>query len=335
MNKKLLFTLLQYAIFFGLAFALIVWQYQKLSPGDLAQIKEAFRQVQGRLWLLFPITIVGFLSHLFRALRWKLLLQPLHLRPSIFNITAAVLVGYLVNLLLPRMGEVARCTVLARYEKEPADKIIGTIVAERSFDLICLVLVAALAFAIQVDVVRDYAAGLYTQLSAKSGVLVTAGGVLVGLIAVLFIIYKKGKNSKIGGFIAGLGSGISAIWKMKSRALFLLYTLLIWACYLGLIYIGFFSLDATMGLGIKAALSVLVFGSLGMIVTPGGLGAYPIAVQEVLQQLYGVTAAMGLAFGWVSWLVQTLLLLVLGLLALLFLPIYNRRHEQAHRLDRK
>lgn len=327
MKKKTLFTLLQYLVFFGLAFALIVWQYRKLSPDELSQIGVAFEQVKGRLWLLIPITIVGFFSHFFRALRWKLLLQPVGLRPSTFNITGAVLVGYLVNLLVPRMGEVARCTVLARYEKEPADKLIGTIVAERSFDLVCLILVAVFTFAIQVDVVRDYAAGILTQLSAKSGVLAGAIGVLVALILVLYFIYKKGKNSKLGGFIAGIGNGISAIWKMKSRGLFLLYTFLIWACYLGLIYIGFYSMDATMGLDLKAALAVLVFGSLGMIVTPGGLGAYPIAVQEVLMQLYGVTAAMGLAFGWVSWLVQTLLLLVLGLLALLLLPAYNRKRE--------
>lgn len=335
MKKKTLLTLLQYLIFFGLAFALILWQYRQLTPDDLAQIRVAFGQVKGRLWLLLPITVVGFLSHFFRALRWKLLLAPLNLRPSTFNITGAVLVGYLVNLLLPRMGEVARCTVLARYEKEPADKIIGTIVAERSFDLICLVLVSVLAFSIQVDVVQAYASGLMQQLSEKTGVLLGALAILIGVVAVLFYIYKKGKNSKIGGFIAGIGSGISAIWKMKSRSLFILYTILIWTCYLGLIYIGFYSLDATMHLGIPAALSVLVFGSLGMIVTPGGLGAYPIAVQEVLTQLYGVSAAMGLAFGWVSWLVQTLLLLVLGLLALLFLPIYNRRHDAAntHRLD--
>lgn len=329
MKKKTLFTLLQYLIFFGLAFVLIVWQYRQLSPDDLAQIRVATGQVKGRLWLLIPIAIVGFLSHYFRALRWKLLLIPLNLRPTTINITGAVLIGYLVNLLLPRMGEVARCTVLARYEKEPADKIIGTIVAERSFDLVCLIFVALLAFAIQVDVVRDYAGGLLSKLSEKKGVLLTAAGILIAVILLLVFIYKKGKNSKIGGFIAGIGSGISAIWKMKNRALFLFYTVLIWACYLGLIYIGFYSLNATMGLDIRAALSVLVFGSLGMIVTPGGLGAYPIAVQEVLTQLYGVSAAMALAFGWVSWLVQTLLLLVLGFLALLILPIYNRRREAA------
>lgn len=331
MSKKTLFTLLQYLVFFGLAFGLIWWQYRRLSPADLEQISVAFEQVKGRMWLLFPITIVGFLSHLFRALRWKLLLAPLHLRPSTFNITGAVLIGYLVNLLLPRMGEVARCTVLARYEKEPADKIIGTIVAERSFDLVCLILVSMLAFAIQVDVVRGYVGALLAKLSEKSGALLGALGILAGLVILLVFIYRKGKNSKIGGFIAGIGSGISAIWKMQRRGLFLLYTLLIWTCYLGLIYIGFLSMDATMVLDLKAALSVLVFGSLGMIVTPGGLGAYPIAVQEVLTQLYAVAPAMGLAFGWVSWLVQTLLILVLGLLSLLFLPMYNRESLIANR----
>ncbi|MBS1590370.1 MAG: flippase-like domain-containing protein, partial [Bacteroidetes bacterium] len=156
MKKKTVLTLFQYIIFFGLGAILIWWQYTKLSPLDKNEIFASFHAVKGKIWLLAPVLIIGFLSHLFRALRWKLLLAPLKLKPSTPNITFAVLIGYLVNLLVPRMGEVARCSVLAKYEQEPVDKIVGTMVAERSFDFICLVFVTLLTFVLQIDVANDY-----------------------------------------------------------------------------------------------------------------------------------------------------------------------------------
>ena len=115
---------------------------------------------------------------------------------------------------------------------------------------------------------------------------------------------------------------------MKKRSLFILYTVLIWGGYLSLIYIGFWALPATEHLGIGAALSVLVFGSIGMIVTPGGLGAYPQALQLVLNMLYGVKSAFGLAFGWISWLAQTLIIAIFGIIAFIFLPIYNKTSDE-------
>ncbi len=114
MKKKKAFVLLQYAIFFGLGFALVYYQYTQLSPQDISELKTSLSQVSERTWILYPIILIGFLSHFFRALRWRLMLEPLKLKPSVFNITAAVFIGYLTNLLLPRMGEVAKCTILAK-----------------------------------------------------------------------------------------------------------------------------------------------------------------------------------------------------------------------------
>ena len=336
--KKVLLTILQYLIFFGLGALLIWWQYGKLTPNDKTEILASFAQVRERLWLIFPVITVGFLSHLFRALRWKLLLEPLKLRPSTANITFAVLIGYLANLLIPRAGEIARCTVLAKYEKEPVDKIVGTIVAERSFDLVCLILVTVLAFALQMDVAADYINEMMAKFSIKGSTIALGIAGMLLFFALLIFVYKKNKKSKVGEFLSGIGYGILSIKFMHKKGQFLLYTFLIWFCYLSLVYIGFKSIDATMHLGWMPALSVLVFGSLGMIVTPGGIGAYPPAVQVVLLQLYNVKGSFGLAFGWVSWMAQTLVVLVLGLLSLLLLPIYNVKphgqtavdHQQDH-----
>jgi glycosyltransferase 2 family protein len=326
MKKKNAFLLLQYAIFFGLGFALIYWQYAKLSQQDIADLKLALEQVSKRAWILIPIVIIGFLSHFFRALRWRLMLEPLNLRPSLINITGAVFIGYLTNLLLPRMGEVAKCTLLAKYEDEPADKIIGTIVAERAFDLICLLLISLLTFAVQAEIINDYLHYLAGNLEGKNFPLMIGAAIagMLGFLALLLLIYKKNKTGKIGLFIKGLAEGVSSILAMKKRGQFIAYTFLIWGAYLSLIYIGFWALPATEHLGIGPALSVLVFGSLGMIVTPGGLGAYPQAIQLVLNMLYGVKSAFGLAFGWISWLAQTLIIALFGIIAFIVLPLYNK-----------
>lgn len=332
MSKKTLLLLVQYAIFFGLGFTLIYFQYKELTPADMRDLSASLAQVQERWWIFIPIAIVGFLSHFFRGLRWRLMLESLDIHPTVTNITGAVFIGYITNLLIPRMGEVAKCTVMARYEDEPADKLIGTIVAERAFDMVCLLLICLLTFLVQMDVVGTYLTHLSDQMAGKNLPLMAGLGFL-GLacfVGALVFVYRRNKNGKLGRFIKGLGEGVGSILTLKRRTAFLLYTLLIWGAYLFLIVLGFWALPATASLGIGAALSVLVFGSIGMIVTPGGLGAYPQALQLVLSMLYAVPASFALAFGWISWLAQTLIILVFGALAFFILPIYNRtRNEQA------
>lgn len=337
MNKKTLLLLLQYAIFFGLGFTLIYFQYKELTPADMRDLSASLTQVQERWWIFIPIAIVGFLSHFFRGLRWRLMLESLDIHPTITNITGAVFIGYITNLLIPRMGEVAKCTVMARYEEEPADKLIGTIVAERAFDMVCLLLISLLTFFVQMDVVKTYLAHLSEQMAGKNlPILATLG--LLGLaafIAVLVLVYRRNREGKLGRFIKGLGEGVGSILTLKRRGIFLFYTFLIWGAYLLLIVLGFWALPATASLGLGAALSVLVFGSIGMIVTPGGLGAYPQALQLVLSMLYAVPASFALAFGWISWLAQTLIILVFGALAFLVLPIYNRTRNEQTAVDTK
>lgn len=337
MKKKTALLLLQYAIFFGLGFALIYWQYTKLSPKDIEELGEALSQVKERYWVIYPVIIIGFFSHFVRALRWKVMLEPLNIRPSLINITGAVFIGYLTNLLIPRMGEVAKCTVLARYEKEPADKIIGTIVAERTFDLICLLLICILTVLVQADLVKDYMDYLLSKMEGKNLLLNISIAIacLIAFIVFLVWLYKRNRKGKVGQFLKGMGEGLKAILAMKQRGLFILYTILLWGSYLTLIYIGFWSLPATEHLSVAAALSVLVFGSLGMIVTPGGLGAYPPAIQLVLSMLYHIKDSFGLAFGWISWLVQTAIVIIFGLLALLILPLYNRYRNGQTSMDQQ
>lgn len=326
MKKKTLFTVVQYIIFLGLGIALIMYMSNQMSPKDKEDMISSIKQTE--LWYLIPIFITGFLSHLFRALRWKLLLRPLGINPGATNLTFSVLIGYLVNLLIPRMGEVAKCTVLAKYEKVPADKMIGTIVAERTFDVITLGVVTLIAFASQAGVIGNYAGQLFDAMAAKQNLMVAAVFCLLLGIVFLVLVYRKYKTSKVGKFIKGLSDGVRSILVMQNRGMFLLYTVLIWTMYWAQVVLGFWSLPATEHLSGLIALVILVFGSVGMIATPGGIGAYPILLSQILI-LYGIKLADGNAFGWVSWSVQTGIVLILGILSLIFLPIYNsRRHAQ-------
>lgn len=328
MSKKILLTVLQYIIFLGLGIAIIMYMSSQLSAEDKANMMTAIKGVE--LWMLIPIFIAGFLSHYFRALRWKLLLEQVDVRPSTTNTTFAVLIGYIANLVLPRAGEVAKCTVLARYEKVPADKMIGTIVAERAFDVVCLIIITIAAFVSQADIIGEYASGLFGTMSGNAKGLVATIYfkifiiiTFVGLIAFILLL-KRIKETKVGKFIKGLGDGVKSIFKLKKVGMFMLYTALIWGLYWFLLMLGFWSMSQLSHLSGLAAMVVLVFGSIGMIATQGGIGAYPYLVGKILL-FYGIAEAHGLAFGWVSWTVQTGVVVIFGVAALVLLPIYNNK----------
>lgn len=327
MHKKTLITILQYIVFLGLGISIIYWMFSKMKPEEVATMVASIKQT--RLWFLVPIFIVGLLSHLFRALRWKLILEPMGIKPTTANTFFAVMIGYVTNLALPRAGEVAKCTVLARYEKVPADKMIGTIVAERAFDVVCLALVIFLAFILEADVIGKMISDAMNGAAGKTSMIAALIVIALGGIGLLVFIYKKFKDSKIGKFIKGLAQGVMSILQLKKRGLFLLYTVLIWGMYWFQVVLGFWSLPPTEHLSLSVGLVVLIAGSIGMIATQGGIGAYPFAVAQTLA-VYGVDAKTnGLAYGWVSWLVQVGIVLILGIISLILLPVFNRNKHDA------
>ena len=140
-------TILQYIFFFALGLFLVWWSVKDLSSNDKFQIKEALRTA--RYLLILPVLIILFFSHYIRALRWKLLIEPLGYNPKVKNTFFAVMIGYLTNLAFPRLGEVLKCTVLAKYESIPVDKLIGTIIIERIIDAFSLLIIFAITIALQ------------------------------------------------------------------------------------------------------------------------------------------------------------------------------------------
>jgi uncharacterized protein (TIRG00374 family) len=331
MNKYLR-TILKYIFFLGLGIFLAWWSLKDLTTENKSQIREALKTA--KYWLLIPVFAILLLSHFTRAMRWRLLMQPLGYKPSKTNTFFAVLIGYLTNHAVPRLGEVVKCTMLSRYEKIPADKLIGTIILERIIDAITLLVIFGITLIIQPH--------LYSQLidtffySTKSSEEKKLAGWIIGLIilgVIIFIIglwmYLKKKNfndllllfKKIG---RSIWQGISAIRHLKKRRQFILLTVLLWTLYLSGGYIGFMALQETHVYGIREAFTVLSAGSIGMIATPGGIGAYAYLLQQTMI-LYGLNEGIALAFGWILWLAQTAVILIGGLISFVAMPYYNKQ----------
>jgi uncharacterized membrane protein YbhN (UPF0104 family) len=309
---------------------LIWWSLHQIPAEEWSKFTLALKQ--SKLWIIFPVFIILGLSHFLRALRWRLIMEPLGYRPSIANTYLAVLIGYLANLAIPRLGEVLKCTLLAKYEHVPAEKIVGTIVAERAFDVISLGIVFLLALGLQFNVIEAGWNQLKSQANApvndsnegdwKMYLLIVIG---IVLIALFFILRKRIPKivGSIKNIISGIWEGVMSATKLKQHNLFFLYSFGIWFLYLLATYVG---LHATAGTesSFATAISCLAYASIGMILTPGGIGAYAYFMAKVLE-LNGVDYTLGLANGTLQWFSQFLIVIVLGGFSLIILPIINKQ----------
>ncbi|MBC7553025.1 MAG: flippase-like domain-containing protein [Taibaiella sp.] len=334
--KKALAAILKYVIFLGLG----IWiTYHMLHQLDAKQRDDLLSAIASlNPWFLIPIGIAGYFSHYIRAVRWRLLLETIDLRPTKANTMFAVMIGYLTNLAFPRAGEVAKCTVLAKYEDMPAHKMVGTIVAERAFDILCLFTLTVAAFFLEVTRISAFVAEKTGALSEKihrhrnTILLVTA--ILVIVIAIVVLLYRRNRESKGGVLLKEMTHGILSIIHMKKKWQFLGYTALMWLMYWLQIYIGLRSLPGTTNLSPVASLVVLVYGSVGLIVTPGGIGAYPYLVAQILGA-YPVNEVTAQAFGWIAWALQTCVIILLGVFSLLYIHTYNKKRNGKIAMDTK
>jgi glycosyltransferase 2 family protein len=324
MGKKLI-SYLQYIIFIALGLLLVWWQIHSMTDEQAAKFKAAIGNAN--FILIVPVIIMSLLSHVSRGMRWKILMEPLGYKPKLKNVFAVTMIGYLANSFVPRVGEVIKCSLLAKYENIKTDKLIGTIIIERTFDLITYGFFLIITVLIQIDVVSDYVSKKIAALGENSGssTWVKLSIILVALFLFYYIIKKLSQKYpesiillKIKNFSKGIVQGFTSVKNLKDRKGFILHTIFIWSMYLLQIYVGFKAMDATMGLGIKAACAVLSLSTLAMIATPGGMGSFPLFVMETLF-IYGVTEAEGFAFGWVIWGVSTINIIIVGIICLISL----------------
>jgi hypothetical protein len=231
-----------------------------------------------------------------------------------------VLVAYLMNIFLPRAGEVTRAAIMTNYEDIPFEKGFGTIVAERIADLVMMLLVVGITLCIQFDFI-------WNLLTKDFNPVKTFGSLaLVILFFTIFIVYiKKGTSKfskKLKGFFLGLKEGVTSIFKMKSKWAFIFHTIFIWVMYVAMFWA---TIPAVEGLEVPVGGILIGFiaGGFSIAATNGGVGLYPVAVASALA-LFGIDKVTGNAFGWIMWTAQTAMIIVFGGLAFLLLPIYNK-----------
>jgi hypothetical protein len=299
---------------------------------ELKVIRDAFSRVN--YWWIALALLCGVLSHLSRAMRWRLLIDVLGHKPKLTNLFGAVMIGYFANLAFPRLGELTKCGVIKRYEKISVSKLVGTILIERAVDVVCLLLVFAIAILSQMSLLSDFfSTGVYEPLrqkiseSGSSRLVWIVPVLLIAAFIGLLLLFRKSEHRyvlRMKEMLRSMVDGMITIVKLQHPWWFIFHSVFIWVMYFLMVYVCFRCLPETSHLGMLAAMSVLAFGSLGIIAVQGGIGAYPVLAMLTLFQ-YGLSQHMGFAFGWIVWTAQTALVILLGIIAIIVMPVYNRR----------
>ncbi len=303
----------------------LIWlTYNKTTPIERADVIKYIKDAD-YFWVFISITL-GVSSHASRAYRWKFTLEPLGYTPKFLNSFMAVMIAYFANLGIPRSGEILRATTLTTYENVPFEKAFGTIVAERIADLLMSVLFIFIALTMQYDMIMEVITLIidliYQKLTTNPKLILLT---LLITLVVLFTTYKGSQKikNKFKSFATGLKDGVLSIVTMKKKWAFIGHTFFIWIMYFLMFYVIFFSIPETTNTPISTALVSFVTGSFTMAATNGGLGSFPLVIQETLN-LFNISNQSGLAIGWILWSAQTILNIVTGVISFFLLPVYNR-----------
>lgn len=339
-------SILKYAIMLGITAFLLWLSFQNIEVAE-GESKWDFIEntwSSANKYLLVLSAFAAILSHLLRAERWKLLLKPSGHQISLQHSFMSVMVGYFVNLAIPRGGEVSRCYNLYRLNKTPVDVSFGTVVVERIIDLILLIILLTAAFFVELDNLLSFFRSEEMQTLTSSGggssffsytLLV---GCLIFVLAVYIIIRFIFKNkryfalrylSKLRKMLTGLKHGVTSIFRLEHRILFILYSLFIWLCYYLMMYLVMLAFPETAHLGFLGALTIFVIGGIAMAVPlPGGAGSFHILVPLGLVILYGLPEGKAVPFTFIFHGWQTLVIIIVGALSL-FLSQVSRKKPKS------
>jgi glycosyltransferase 2 family protein len=327
MNKKLL-SVFKYLVFLCLGVFVFWLVYRDI---DIITLKTALGKIN-YWWILLSFTL-GMLSHVSRAIRWNMLIRPMGYKPSTANSFLAVMVMYLTNLALPRAGELARCSVLGRYEKIPFTKLVGTVVIERFTDMIALIVFAVLIFSMQADVFFNFISS-HPDIQNRLSLLFSTRNILLGIaaagivVATLIIYRKKVMRTslfmRIEHLYVNFLEGFKAIKHMENKWKYIGHTVFIYIMWLVMLYVVFFSYPPTVHLSLAAGMAAFVMGGLAMIApVQGGIGPWHFMVYETLF-MYGIDKTDGKIFALIAHTTTNLSLMLMGFIALLLLPVINR-----------
>ncbi|MCA6410331.1 MAG: flippase-like domain-containing protein [Cytophagales bacterium] len=277
------------------------------------------------------MALVAILSHLLRAERWRMFLVPTGNKVGLTNSFLSLMIGYLVNLAVPRGGEVSRCYNLYKLEKTPVEVSFGTVVVERMVDVVCLLLLIALSFFAEWQKLKKFIDTLNFSYGEGFSISPWMIVVFLGVIVFAAAIFFLRKNKKLLKIIEGFKEGLLAIFKMQNKGLFIAYSLGIWLLYFLMSYLVIKAFPETEDLGFSAVLTLFAVGSIAMAAPlPGGAGSYHTLVPLALVMLYNLPQADAVAFVFIFHGWQTILMILMGVLSLIasYLIIKWRKQKE-------
>ncbi len=345
--KKSIYNGLQFLIFLGtgLFILFLVFQYQNaafleecshrgIPEAECSLIGKLVDDFRGADFFWINLVLLSFLiSNVSRTIKWKMLLKPLGYKPKFMNSFLSILVGYFANLGLPRMGEIIRAGILSKYENLPPEKVMGTIVVDRIVDVFCLGLAFGLALFFEYK-------KLWTFLTDRPEIAGTESNynwlwiyaVALAILALLALVFYKRMVQvplfrKVLNLLKGLWDGVQSVRHLEKPWLFVFHSLNIWFLYFLMTWLGFKAFNPTSHLGLEAALTVFVFGSLGVAIpSPGGMGTFHALVIIALTMFYSINSNDAFSVANIIFFSVSIgFNILLGLASLILLPILNRR----------
>lgn len=320
----------------ALTVILVSYMFRKVNFSEMMDI---VRHGVDYWWILCAMGI-SVLSHVFRALRWRIQLRSLGINAPVMALCCSIFGCYALNLVFPRLGEVWRCTYIAGREKAPFTTVLGSMVADRLSDTICVILLTILAFIVATPAINAF----LTKYPVGQGLLATASSprfwiAVVGGCLVIWAIFRLGSNfgpvKKIENWGKETWKGFAVVTRMKGKWAFLLYSIAIWGCYYIQLYVAFFAFPFTrelcsqpgLAFGLTPCLVAFVLSSIGMAIpSNGGLGPWNIAVMFGLA-IYGISTPDGTAFSMLQWSGQTVMLILLGIFTMLYISLDKDRRK--------
>lgn len=305
---------------------------------DFAALVTGFKKAN-YFWVALSL-LVGVLSHVIRALRWQLLLEPIGTKPSLTNTLGAIITGYMANLVFPRLGEVTRCGTLQKTDKIPFETLFGTVLIERAFDVIMMLILLVAVFFIRIDFFGKFLMES-TVIPIKEKIviiftdkpIIILAGIIVFIGLILLIrknVFGAKFNAKATNLYRGLKEGVKSVFTMKKRMAFLVYTLLLWFAYWLMTWMLVLATGPTSTLGPVDGFFLLVVGSFGMAApVQGGFGAFHIMTATALG-IYGISWEDGLVYAIISHESQTMLVLVLGVVFMAYFVFLLRRERTSN-----
>lgn len=316
-----LLSVLKYIVLLSLAGVLLWLSFREVK---WESFENGIKDADWR-WIGLSM-IVSVLAFLIRALRWRLIMLPLGKPVSRMDSWHGINVGYITNFALPRAGELARCGVISKRTGLPFETVAGTVVLERSIDMLSLLIVSAGVMLFFWDsfggfIDKQILSSLEDKFSTE--LIITGFVILIASAIFLYMIWRYRKShpllAKIVKIVKGIIAGLSSGFRMPQKWTFIIYTVLLWVCYWLMSYFTILAFDnLNTGLGADDALFLMMVGSFGWVIpVQGGIGAYHLIISLALLSVYGISQTTGVIFATISHGAQTITMLIFGALSLL------------------